>query len=48
MPTIIEGIEQSEIHKSVKLLINNLVSVTDTTGEILLALPDGRVIDTKG
>jgi unsaturated rhamnogalacturonyl hydrolase len=48
MPTTIEGIEATEIHKSIKLLINNLVSITDTTGEFLLTLPDGRVIDTKG
>ena len=48
MPTTVEGIESCEIHKSVKLLINNLVNITDTTGEFLLTLPDGRVIDTKG
>lgn len=48
MPTDIEAIESSEIHKYVKLLINNLVNITDTTGQFLLALPDGRIIDTKG
>ena len=48
MPTNVDGIESSEIHSSIKLLINNLVNITDTTGEFLLTLPDGRVIDTKG
>jgi unsaturated rhamnogalacturonyl hydrolase len=48
MPTTVEGTEASEIHKSIKLLINSLVNITDTTGEFLLTLPDGRVIDTKG
>jgi unsaturated rhamnogalacturonyl hydrolase len=48
MPTTVEGLEATKIHKSIKLLINNLVNITDTTGEFLLTLPDGRVIDTKG
>ena len=48
MPTTVEAIDASDIHKSIKLLINNLVNITDTTGEFLLTLPDGRVIDTKG
>lgn len=48
MPTTVDGIEATEIHRNIKLLINNLVNITDTTGEFLLTLPDGRVIDTKG
>lgn len=48
MPTSVEGVLATDVHKSIKLLINNLVNITDTTGEFLLALPDGRVIDTKG
>lgn len=48
MPTNVQGIEASDIHKSIRLLINNLVNITDTNGEFLLSLPDGRVIDTKG
>ena len=48
MPAIVDGLEASEIHKFIQLLINNLVNITDTTGEFLLTLPDGRVIDTKG
>lgn len=37
----------SEIHQKINLLINNLVNIKDTTGEFLLPLPDGRIIDTK-
>jgi unsaturated rhamnogalacturonyl hydrolase len=48
MPTSVEGILATDVHKSIKLLIDNLVNISDTTGEFLLALPDGRVIDTKG
>ncbi|KIM96045.1 glycoside hydrolase family 105 protein [Oidiodendron maius Zn] len=48
MPTTEAGLEAAEIQRSIKLLINNLVNITDTTGEFLLTLPDGRVIDTKG
>jgi unsaturated rhamnogalacturonyl hydrolase len=48
MPTTTEAIESSEIHKSIKLMINNLVNITDTTGQFILTLPDSRVIDTKG
>ena len=48
MPATEAGLEASEIQRSIKLLINNLVNITDTTGEFLLTLPDGRVIDTKG
>ncbi|CCX32994.1 glycoside hydrolase family 105 protein [Pyronema domesticum] len=35
------------IHKTLDRLINSLVMIHDTTGEFLLRLPDGRVIDTK-
>lgn len=48
MPLKAHGIESAEVHKAVKLLINNLVNITDTTGEFLLRLADGRVVDTKG
>lgn len=36
-----------EIHQKINLLIRNLVNIKDTTGEFLLPLPDGRIIDTK-
>ncbi|KAJ7283839.1 glycoside hydrolase family 105 protein [Mycena rebaudengoi] len=34
--------------KDIKALINCLVNIKDETGEFLLTLEDGRVIDTKG
>jgi unsaturated rhamnogalacturonyl hydrolase len=37
-----------QIHTTIALLTQNLISITDTSGEFLLRLPDGRVIDTKG
>lgn len=48
MPLSYHGIESAEVHKSIRLLIDQLVNIKDTTGEFLLCLPDGRVIDTKG
>jgi unsaturated rhamnogalacturonyl hydrolase len=48
MPTTFEGIDAEKVHEAIKLLTNNLVNIADTTGEFLLTLPDGRVIDTKG
>ncbi|KAJ6445089.1 glycosyl hydrolase family 88 [Purpureocillium lavendulum] len=48
MPTTVHGIAASELHDKIKLLIHALVNIQDTTGEFLLTLPDGRVIDTKG
>lgn len=38
---------QTEVHQTVKQLINNLVNIRDATGKFLLRLQDGRVIDTK-
>jgi unsaturated rhamnogalacturonyl hydrolase len=32
----------------IKKLIDCLVNITDETGEFLLRLDDGRIIDTKG
>jgi unsaturated rhamnogalacturonyl hydrolase len=48
MPTELHGIKASDVHATVKLLIHNLVNIKDTTGEFLLKLDDGRIIDTKG
>jgi unsaturated rhamnogalacturonyl hydrolase len=48
MPTEHHGITSAEVHAKIKLLINAMVNIRDTTGEFLLTLPDGRVIDTKG
>ncbi|KAK7203702.1 Six-hairpin glycosidase-like protein [Myxozyma melibiosi] len=48
MPATVNGVHSEEVHRTIKLLIKNLVEIKDTTGEFLLTLPDGRVIDTKG
>jgi len=47
-PVEIHGLQAAEITQKVNLLIDNLVNIKDTTGEFLLRLEDGRVIDTKG
>jgi len=43
-----EGLSASDIHSKIGLLIHNLVHIEDKTGQFLLKLPDGRIIDTKG
>jgi unsaturated rhamnogalacturonyl hydrolase len=50
MPTAlkIHGYEASEVHAQINLLIQSLINIKDSTGEFLLKLDDGRVIDTKG
>ena len=44
----VHGISADDVDRHIQLLIHNLVSIRDTSGEFLLRLPDGRVIDTKG
>ena len=39
--------DRDDYRKAIDLLINNLVNIKDETGEFLLRLEDGRVIDTK-
>ena len=41
-------ISSQELHQLINKLVDNLVNITDETGEFLLRLDDGRVIDTKG
>ncbi|OFI37969.1 glycosyl hydrolase family 88 [Arthrobacter sp. SW1] len=41
-------IARDELHGLVHRLTDNLVNIKDETGEFLLRLDDGRVIDTKG
>jgi len=48
MPLTHEGISSLVVDSQIKALINNLVSIHDTTGEFLLRLEDGSVVDTKG
>ncbi|MDO3386673.1 glycoside hydrolase family 88 protein [Gilvimarinus sp. SDUM040013] len=48
MPTVAHNIEYATVRGSIDKLIDNLVNINDETGEFLLKLEDGRVIDTKG
>lgn len=48
MPSIAHEITASAVDDAIRRLINNLVNITDASGEYLLRLDDGRVIDTKG
>ncbi|KAJ1335985.1 unsaturated rhamnogalacturonyl hydrolase [Microdochium nivale] len=48
MPTELHGIKASDIHARIKLLIDGMVNIKDKTGEFLMPLADGRIIDTKG
>lgn len=48
MPSTVQGLSSATIHTTIKLLIDNMVNISDPTGTFLLRLPDGRVIDTKG
>lgn len=48
MAPSLDGITAATLHTKIRLLIDNLVNIKDTTGEFLLRLDDGRVIDTKG
>lgn len=48
MPATVASISAAEVHDAVRRLIDNLVNIRDETGEFLLKLDDGRVIDTKG
>ena len=44
----LRGIARAEIIEKIARLRENLVNIRDETGEFLLRLDDGRVIDTKG
>ena len=48
VPNLVHGIKAADIDRNIQLLIRNLVEIKDTSGEFLLRLADGRVIDTKG
>lgn len=48
MPGVANGIAAEDVDSTIKLLINQLVNIRDETGEFLLYLEDGRIIDTKG
>jgi unsaturated rhamnogalacturonyl hydrolase len=48
MPSHMHGIASADVHKQIRQLIHELVNIKDTTGEFLMTLADGQVIDTKG
>jgi len=48
LAALIHDIPRGEILDAIALLTDNLVNLRDETGEFLLRLEDGRVIDTKG
>ena len=48
MAALSHAIPRTDIEGAIAKLIDNLVNITDETGEFLLRLDDGRVIDTKG
>ncbi|MBW7982923.1 beta-galactosidase BglB [Enterobacillus tribolii] len=41
-------IDRDELKRLIHILTDNLINIKDDTGEFLLRLDDGRVIDTKG
>jgi len=48
MPVVMYDVAAEDVHKKIKLLIENLVNIKDSTGEHLVKLPNGRLLDTKG
>ena len=44
----IQGLKKEQITTAIDLLTQNLINIKDTTGQFLLKLADGRIIDTKG
>ncbi|KAI1436942.1 glycoside hydrolase family 105 protein [Xylaria sp. CBS 124048] len=41
-------LQSSEIHAKIKILVHRMVNNQDKSGEFLMTLADGRVVDTKG
>src|SRR5687767_15442128 len=48
VPDRVQDVSTAHIHDVVRRLISNLVELKDPSGEFLLRLEDGRIIDTKG
>lgn len=48
MAALSHDIPRAQVQAQIARLIDNLVNIKDETGEFLLRLEDGRVIDTKG
>ena len=48
MPSSFSGVVAKDVDNAINSLINGMVNIKDETGEFLLKLEDGRIIDTKG
>ncbi|SFM01817.1 beta-galactosidase BglB [Pelosinus propionicus] len=48
MANSLKGVGRRDIVHKINLLMDNLINIKDETGEFLLKLDDGRIIDTKG
>jgi len=48
MAALTHDIPRQQVTDAIALLMDNLVNIKDETGEFLLHLDDGRIIDTKG
>lgn len=48
MAALSHDVPRGAVTDAIARLIDNLVNIRDETGEFLLRLPDGRVVDTKG
>lgn len=48
MPTQLYDINSKHVDQLINKLIENLVNIKDETGQFLMTIPDGRIIDTKG
>ncbi|BFM05139.1 glycoside hydrolase family 88/105 protein [Halioxenophilus aromaticivorans] len=48
MPNLVNNIPKQQVTNAINNLVDNLINIKDETGEFLLKLEDGRVIDTKG
>lgn len=48
MAALTHDIPREQVTDAIGLLMHNLVNIKDQTGEFLLHLDDGRIIDTKG
>lgn len=48
MPSAIHGVESSDVHAKIQLLIDALVNSKDETGEYTVTALDGRVLTPRG
>src|SRR3954464_397457 len=48
MAALTHQIPRAQVADAIARLIDNLINIKDETGEFLMTLEDGRIIDTKG